>query len=121
MTANQLLNAFPVVEKLMTFNLPIKKAYQLYSLAKQINEKRDFFIKEEKKLIEKFNGKIAENGSVSFENAEKKEGFILEHNELLQYEIEDLQSIELKFDDLTGAELSPVDFIALEGVINFCE
>jgi hypothetical protein len=121
MTANQLLNAFPIVEKLMTFNLPIKKAYQLYSLAKQINEKRDFFIKEEKKLIDNFKGQIMEDGKIKFENINLQQEFLKAHNELLQCEIDDIKPLELTFDDLKDIKLSPADLIDLEGVVNIVE
>ena len=121
MIAQQMLNAFSIVQKIMTLKLPVKKAYKVYSLAKQINDKRDFFINEEKKLVNNFQAEIGENGRIMFKSEEDRVSFMKEHAELLSCEIEDIIAVELSFDDLGDTELSPVDFVALEGVINFID
>ena len=121
MTVQKMLNALPVLQRLMELKLPIKKAYSIYSLAKQINEQREFFIKEERKLIEKFNAEVLEDGRIKFIDSINQVHFAEEHNELMQYEVENFSPIELSFNDLGDAEMTPADLMTLEGVINFIE
>jgi hypothetical protein len=121
MTLLEMLNALPEVQKLMNLKLPVKKAFKVYSLAKQINEQRDFFINEEKKLIEKFQAIVDEGGRVSFNSAEDQEGFLKEHNELKNYVPEGIEVLELSFADLGDAEFTPMELATLEGVISFID
>jgi hypothetical protein len=121
MKVNQMLNALPVLQKIMELKLPIKKAYKIYNLAKSIEDKRQFFIQEEKKLIDKFNAEILENGNIKFNSVEDQITFSQEHADLMNYEIEELETLELNFDDLGDAEFTPRDLMTLEGVINFVE
>lgn len=121
MTISQMLTALPVVQKIMGLKLPIKKAYKAYSLAKVINDKRDFFINEEKKLIDKFEATILDNGNIQFKSEESQKAFIEEHNELLNYVVEDAEVLDLSFEDLGTAEFTPVEVGQLEGVVNFID
>jgi hypothetical protein len=120
MTAQQLMRALPVLQKIITLQLPIKKAYQIYSLTKVINEQREFFITEEKKLIERFDVEILEDGNIKFPNVESRKDFEIAHREIMEYPIS-VETIELKFDDLGDATLTPIDLMTLEGIINFIE
>jgi hypothetical protein len=72
-------------------------------------------------LIDKFDAEILENGNIKFNSAEDQMTFSKEHADLMQYEIEELEALELNFDDLGDAELTPRDLMTLEGVINFVE
>lgn len=119
MTVQQMFNALPILQRLMELKLPIKKAYKVYNLAKVINEKREFFINEEKKLIEKFNAQVSENGMLKFEKMEDQVNFLQEHEEMMNYEELDLEVLELDFDDLGDTEFSPIEVMQLEGVISF--
>ena len=121
MTTLQMLNALPVVQKVMELKLPIKKAYKAYFLAKQINEKRDFFINEEKKLIEKYQAEVKEDGKLIFKNTENIAQFTQEHKEILEYQVDDIESLELSFSDLGDAKFTPAEILMLEGVINFID
>lgn len=119
MTVKQMIDSLPVLQKLMSFKLPIKRAHEIYSLAKLINEQREFFISEEKKLVEKFNGEIVEGGNLKFERFEDQSKFTIEHIELLNYEVPGLEAVELSFDDLGEATFTPIELSMLEGVVNF--
>ena len=119
MTMQKILNSLPIIQKVLELKLPFKKAYEVYSLAKQINDKRDFFINEEKKLIAHFHVVVSDEGRVVFSNAEDQQGFQKEYNEILNCELEGLSAIELKIDDLEEARFSSIEIAALEGVINF--
>lgn len=120
MTVQQMLNALPILQRMMELKLPIKKAYAVYSLAKVINEQREFFINEEKKLIEKFSAEILSNGNIRFEDVESQNKFVAEHNALMQYEV-NVVAIDLSFEDLGNAEFTPAELMQLEGAVNFIE
>lgn len=119
MKVQQMLNSLPILQRMIELKLPIKKAYKVYSLAKQINEQQEFFIKEEKKLIEKFHAEILEGGKIKFNSPEDQTSFATEYAVLMQYEVADLDIIELSFEDLGDIEFTPKDIMMLEGVINF--
>lgn len=121
MKVQQLFNSLPILQRVIELKLPIKKAYDVYILTKHINEQKDFFIKEEKKLIDKFNAEVLENGKVRINNYEDRAKFAEEYNDLMQYEINDLIAVELNFNDLNGVEFAPQELMLLEGVINFKE
>lgn len=121
MTVQQMLNALPMLQRMMDLKLPMKKAYKIYSLVKEIEEKRQFFIEKEKKLVQSTNAEILENGSIKFNSAEDQVNFSKEYSELLNCELEDMPVIELSFDDLGDAVFTAKDLMALEGVINFVE
>lgn len=121
MTVQQMLNAFPVLQKIMELKLPIKKAYEIYNLAKIIDEKKDFFMKEEQKIIVKFNAEILENNDIHFNSTEDRFDFIKEHTELMNYDITDLEALELNFSDLGDVNFTPIEIMQLEGIIIFKE
>ena len=121
MTGQQILNAIPIVKKLTLIELPFKKAYQVYSLTKQINEKADFFINEEKKIINKFGGGATEHGDIQFPSAEAYNAFLKEHAEFMSCEIDDIAVITLSFGDLEGVSLSPLELSALDGLVEFVD
>lgn len=120
MTVQQMLNSLPILQRMMELKLPIKKAHSIYSLAKVINEQREFFIKEEKKLIEKFEAEVLEGGNIRFKSAESQRGFMEEHSALMKFEV-NAEVIDLSFEDLGNTEFTPVELMQLEGVVNFIE
>lgn len=121
MTAQQILNALPLIQNIMDLNLPIKKAYEVYTLAKLINEKREFFINEEKKIIEKFNATVAENGTIRFQSPQDQLAFYQAHSELMNYEVDDLKAVELSLSNLESAQLKPYEIGLLENIITFVD
>lgn len=121
MTVQQMLNSLPILQRIIELKLPLKKSFKVYSLVKIINEQREFFMKEEQKLISKFNAEVLENGNIKFATAEDHQQFAEEHFNLMQYEIENLEPIDLTFDDLGDSEFSPKELMMLEGVINFID
>lgn len=121
MTVQQIFNSLPIVNKLTELKLPIKKAYEIYSLVKKLEEQRVFFAQEEQKMVSKFNAQIMENGNIRFNTAEDQKGFTQEHAELMQFEIAEIAAVELKFSDLGDEPFSPKEIMMLEGVVNFVE
>lgn len=121
MKIQQLLNAYPIMQKLITLKLPVKKAHKVFLMVKKAEEQREFFIQEERKLIERFEADIREDGKIYFKDAESKAAFMAADAELGQIEIDGLECITLTYDDMGDAEFAAADIAALEGVVEFAE
>ena len=121
MTIFKLLNALPILQRFTALSLPVKKAYKVYSLAKQINEQREFFINEERKLVEKFEAEVLPDGRIQFKDSLQQAHFAQEYAELKEYEVENFSPITLTFEDLGDAAITAADISLLEGVIEFIE
>lgn len=123
MKVQQMLNSMEVVQKLSELRLPIKKAHQIFLMLKKFDESREFFMKEEKQIVANCNGTISEDGRITFPTIEDQNNFIVAHNEFLQYDFDNGENeiIELSFNDLSGIQLTPLEIMKLEGVINFVD
>lgn len=123
MKVQQMLNSMEVVQKLSELRLPIKKAHQIFLMLKKFDESREFFMKEEKQIVANCNGAISEDGRITFPTVEDQNDFIIAHNEFLQYDFDigENEIIELSFNDLSGIQLTPLEIMKLEGVINFVD
>ena len=100
--------------------LPIKTAFSVYQLVKKIEEPYKFALEEEKKLINKYNAEVKENGIISFSSAEDKDSFQNELQELnqLDHDIE-IEPLVIKIEDLGEQTITPSDIFALEGFVEF--
>ena len=119
---SQINNAYASMHKIAGMQLPIKQAYAIYLLSKKIKEHFDFFVEQEKKLIEKYNAEIKDNGTISFSNQEDAIKFQEEYNDYQAFEIEeDFTPITLKFADCGEQNITPADIANLESFIAFEE
>ena len=116
-----MLDSLPVLQKIADLKVPMKKAYQIYSLIKGIEEKRYFYIEEEKKLINSYNAEVLDNGRIKFQSAEDQIKFSHEQSAMLNCELDDIPAIELSFDDLNEATFTAKELMSLEGVINLVD
>ena len=121
MKIQQLLNAYPIMQKLITLKLPVKKAHRVFLMVKKIEEQREFFIQEERKLIEQYEAEVKADGMIYFKDAESKNAFMAADAELGQIEIDGLECITLTYDDMGDVEFTAADIAALEGVVEFAE
>lgn len=119
-TYQKMFNVYPMLQKLITMELPVKVSYQLYKVGKKIEDEKNFFVQEEKKLIEKYHGEVDAVGKINFEDDKNKESFIKEYQELNNLEIKDLDSLPIKIniEDL-NIKLSALEISVLDGVIDF--
>lgn len=119
-TYQKMFNAYPMLQKLITMELPVKVSYQLYKIGKKVEDEKNFFVQEEKKLIEKYHGEVDTVGKINFEDDKNRESFIKEYQELNNLEIKDLDSLPIKIniEDL-NIKLSALEISMLDGVIDF--
>lgn len=113
-TAQTIFNSINSLKNLYTLKLPMKKAYALYQLLNEIEQQTTFFVEKEKELVEKYAGKIGENGQILFEEEQKAKDFNKEHQELMSVEIDlSTDKITLSETEIGDATFSPQDIANL--------
>lgn len=103
-----------------TIALPVKKAYELYSMMKFLEPTFNARIEAERKLIRDMNGRVDHDGSVVFDtpdNALIYREALIELNDM-DTEVE-FKPMELALADIEGQKILPADIDALEGFIEF--
>ena len=120
MKQSEINKSYNALVRLSQVRLPIKTAFSVYQLVKKIEEPYKFALEEEKKLINKYNAEVKENGIISFSSAEDKNSFQNELQELnqLDHDIE-IEPIVIKIEDLGEQTITPSDILALEGFVEF--
>lgn len=120
MKQSEINKSYNALVRLSQVRLPIKTAFSVYQLVKKIEEPYKFALEEEKKLINKYNAEVKENGIISFSSAEDKDSFQNELQELnqLDHDIE-IEPIVIKIEDLGEQTITPSDIFALEGFVEF--
>ena len=120
MKQSEINKSYNALVRLSQMRLPIKTAFSVYQLVKKIEEPYKFALEEEKKLINKYNAEVKENGIISFSSAEDKNSFQNELQELnqLDHDIE-IEPIIIKIEDLGEQTITPSDIFALEGFVEF--
>lgn len=120
LTLIQISNAEAALQEFLEASLPPKKAWQLYQLSKLLNEQNEFFITQQRKILERYNAEAQPNGYVKFESPEVALQAQNELNELSQLEIElDINTVVLTDDDTKDLRISMATAAALDGLIDF--
>ena len=119
-TLIQISNAAAGLQGFLEASLPPKKAWQLYQLSKLLNEQNEFFITQQRKILERYNAEVQPNGYVKFESPEIALQAQNELNELSMLEIElNLNTVHLTDDETKDLRISIATAAALDGLIAF--
>lgn len=124
MNYQTMLSIIPTLQELVSAKLPLKASYALFAFAKEVNTQKDFFIDEERKLIEKYNATVTPQGQISFgDKVEDRKGFLKDYTELNEMEVSlnTQLPIVIKMEDVNGTDLkvSAADLMALSGIVDF--
>lgn len=120
LTLIQIQNAAAGLQGFLEANLPPKKAWQLYQLSKLLNEQNEFFITQQRKILERYNAEPQPNGYVKFESPEIALQAQNELNELSMLEVElDFNTVHLTDDETKDLRISMATAAALEDLIAF--
>jgi len=111
----ELLNSREPMAKLLGKELPVKTAYKLSKLVKEVNNEFKNFEEQRQNLVKK-HGKEDENSKSFTVPKEKVEEFQNEINDLLKVEVEINQN-PISVNDLASIQASPVDLAAMEKFI----
>ena len=130
MKYNQFVNAYQTLTRLSGYALPIREAYKVFRLMKDLQPMYEFGEAKEKQLIEKYRGEIKEDGSIGFihgdgekdraAGVENMRHFIAEIGAMNETEIEgDFTPITLPYDALGEQKITPNELMALDGFVAF--
>jgi len=100
--------------------LPIKDAYNIFGLKKQLNGQYEFEVEREKHFLKQFNGYFDEKGEVRFKKEEDAKRFNNAVMELSEMEIEiQIEPVTMKMDALADLRIAPGDIESLDGIVIF--
>ena len=125
----EILNANEALKKLANakFN-SFKKAYELSKLRKQVDEEVNFYIEEEKKIVEAYASKdengtpiFLDGGRIKLDSVEAKNSFEKDINELRNLEIDKISKVSISPSDFKDDIPTPNEILALEVLIDFKE
>ena len=125
----EILNANEALKKLANskFN-SLKKAYELSKLRKQVDEEVNFYIEEEKKIVEAYASKdengtpiFLEGGRIKLDSVEAKNNFEKDINELRNLEIDKISKVSISPSDFKDDIPTTNEILALEVLIDFKE
>ena len=107
-----------------------KKAYELSKLRKQVDEEVNFYVEEEKKIVETYASKgedgkpiFLDGGRIKLDSIEAKNNFEKEINELRELEIDKISKVTINSNDFKSEDdiPTPNEILALEVLIDFKE
>ena len=81
----QIINAIPAFNKLGNSDMPLPDAYKLQKLITALQPDIDFFNERNSKIIQKYDGKIRDNGTIEYPE-ENRAAAQEEFNELLLFD-----------------------------------
>lgn len=120
MTQGKINQAYNALAKLVGFQFPVKKAFEIYKLTKIVETQYQFAVSEERKYIEEFGGKINPDGTVSFETPEKFGAYQEKALALSEMDVEiDFTPVSLSEKDIGEQTITPADIYSLEGFVSF--
>lgn len=120
MTQYKVNKAYPALNHLAEFRLPVKKARGIYSMMKMAEEYFQFAVQEENKYVTEFHGKPNPDGTITFESQEDFGKFQERLADLNNSEIEwEFEPVVLTEDDIGNQTITPSDIFYLEGFVAF--
>lgn len=131
MKQNQINRAYQTLSKMANMQLPVRVAYDLFMMLRQLEPAYKCELELERKLIEKYSGIIQNDGSISFQSLDnteesmnearkRVEGFGKEISELNDTEAPiDITPITISYEAMEGQTLTPADMACLDGFVVF--
>lgn len=127
----ELLNALPSLRRLSELKFSsFKKVREIAILRKKVEEEVDFYVKEERKLIETYATKgkdgnpiILDGGRIKLDSKESKDKFETEIAKLRDLDIDSISKVSLTETDFSDTNNlpTPEEILVLESVIDFKE
>lgn len=129
----EILNVSPVFRSLTTkrFN-NFSLSYKIAKASKELDEKREFYINEERKIVDELALKDEKTGQIKFVDGNKvtfqNSDDAMKFNERVvalqktEVDIFDTIKIDIRKDiDMSKMDLTPSDILTLEGFVDFVE
>ena len=126
-----LLNAKDAIQALAEKRFTsFKKVRELVELKKAVDSEIEFYVNEEKKIVEAYAHKddkgnpiILEGGRIQLDTIDKKNAFEKEVLDLRSLEVDKINPVTLKTSDFRNEEdiPTPAEVLVLEGIVNFID
>lgn len=126
-----LLNAKGAIQSLAEKRFTsFRKVRELVDLKKAVDAEIEFYVGEERKIVEAYAKKddegepiILEGGRIQLDSIEKKNAFEKEVSELRNLEVDRIKPISLRTGDFRNEEdiPTPAEVLALDGIIDFMD
>lgn len=121
MTYAKVVAAHKTMRKIYNVQLPVRAAYKVYQMIRQIEVPFGFYIERNKALMEEYGGTIRDNDFV-FPTQEDLLAYRQGLQELNDTEVElEIEPVTLEFSDIDDCKLSPAEIASLDGFIRFEE
>ena len=115
-----IVTLYPALNVLSTYSMPIQTAWKVYQALSKTKELFQFGMQEEKKTVEKYGGKLKQDGKYGFDNYTDAENYRKEITNLFNFETElDVDPFEIKLSDLGDVNISPKTLNDLSTIITF--
>ena len=116
----QINKAYNAMTRLMTVQFPVRIAYSIYMLMKQIEPCYEFDLKRERELVEKYHGSISMDGMITFPSPDDAGLFKDEIDELTNMDVDvRISPISIPYDSLEDQTITPMEIASLEGFVSF--
>ena len=116
----QYIRAYSALLSLDAYKLPMRTAYDIYTLRKKIEPIYMFEVDKEKSLIDKYKIPISADGMLAFQNDDVRRRFSEDIKELKNIEIEmEIEPIRVDIHSFGEQQISPSYFDCLEGFVVF--
>ena len=119
---NDILNSIPVFREVSTKTLPVKTAFRIARLIRELDKENTTFDDSRRKIIEKFaerdennNMKQTEEGNIVIQT-DKIEFCNKEMTDLLNMVVE-VNADKLNIDDFGDIEITPIQMLAMDSFI----
>lgn len=128
MKYNQFNNAYNALQKLSNMNLPVRDAYNVYKLTKEIDQVYQFGVERERALIEQYKGQPNQDGTIRFVHGDDEEskregvknmiGFSKAIDELNNTEMDcEFSPITISYDSLGDQTMTAKEIMSLDGFV----
>lgn len=116
-TQGRILAALDAINRLRK-DITGRDALNLYRLKNKLTEYANFEAEEEQKLVDKYNGTIAEDGRVMIDGAENQAAFVKEYVQLREMECDiDAEKVKLSLDDHPAITMEDIE--QLDSFVDF--
>lgn len=117
MSQKRVIDAYLVLMKLGAAQQPVKVAYGLYKLRKQLEPTFNFRMEQERLVIERYHG-TQDGNTISFADPETAQKARVDLDELNEMEVQiDFEPVSISMEDIAGASQSMNDLEALDGFV----
>lgn len=120
MKQSKINKAYQALRRVSEVPISVNKAYEIYTLMKELETPFNFEAEREKKLIEKYGCTVKPDGMIMFDKKEDASSFQLEISELNDMDVDiKFDPVIIEYGDMSGYAISPSDIFSLESFVEF--